>query len=221
MAAASAQLKARTVRSPLLLVMPALAAYLLPGAGAVMIYDRAAILDGEIWRLLTGHWVHFSASHLLCDAAVLAVIAFLCELRGYRHLPALCLLAAPAIGLAMLLLLPDLAEYGGLSGIAMAGIVYFALHALRDAEPWRELGLGILLLAGAKLVFDFCLGQFLLVDTGTSSVLPVPLSHLTGAACGVVAWLWSSRKGRVPRRRGVPMKTPGSILRLPRQRSTL
>ena len=135
---------------PVALVACALAAYLSPGLSAIVIYDRSAILAGELWRLLTGHWVHFSASHLLSDLVVFGVAGWLIEARGYRFFPALCGIAALAISLAMLAALPELAQYGGLSGVAMASTVYLALHGLRDAAPWRWIGVGLLALAIGK-----------------------------------------------------------------------
>src|SRR4051812_25687175 len=58
-----------------LLIFPlAFAIHLAPGFKAWLIYDRAAILHGELWRLWTGHLVHFSNSHLLLDASVCGIV---------------------------------------------------------------------------------------------------------------------------------------------------
>ena len=42
-------------------------------AAAVLRYERAAVLSGEAWRLLTGHLVHADRSHLLWN--VLGLVA--------------------------------------------------------------------------------------------------------------------------------------------------
>jgi len=180
-----------------LLVAPALVAYLLPGMGAAMMYDRSAILAGESWRLVTGHWVHFSASHLLWDALVLAVTGWLIESRAYRHFVLLSLLSALAIGLVMLISLPDMATYGGLSGIAMASTVYLALHGWREAGPGRAMWLAILLLCAGRLLLDTWLVQFSVVRIDDPHVVPVPASHFIGAATGLLVYLWSIAKNRL------------------------
>lgn len=193
MAASATQLNARPLaRWAVLFLVPALVVYLLPSVGAAMIYDRSAILAGELWRLLTGHWVHFSASHLFYDVAILGVTTWIIEFRGYRYFLALCLLSALAISIVMLVSLPDMAFYGGLSGIAMASTVYLALHGWREAEPWRGICLCILLLSVGKLVLDASIGHFAVVNIEDISIAPVPLSHLTGAVSGVVVYLWSA-----------------------------
>jgi len=53
----------------------ALALYLLAGpAPEAWVYDRMAIADGELWRLMTGHLVHADGSHALWDIAALALL---------------------------------------------------------------------------------------------------------------------------------------------------
>jgi hypothetical protein len=38
-------------------------------------FNRPAILHGEIWRTLTGHFTHWTASHLFWDIIVFLVLA--------------------------------------------------------------------------------------------------------------------------------------------------
>ena len=40
-------------------------------------YERSAILDGELWRLLTGHLVHGNAWHLALNVAGMGLVALL------------------------------------------------------------------------------------------------------------------------------------------------
>src|SRR5258706_16337269 len=40
-----------------------------PPWAAQLQYERASIGAGEWWRLLTAHWVHLGARHLLLDVA--------------------------------------------------------------------------------------------------------------------------------------------------------
>jgi len=180
---------------PVLLVLPALTAYLAPGAEHLLVYDRGAILHGELWRLVTGHWVHFSPGQLFWDAGVLAVTARLIEWRGCHRFPVVCLLSAPAMSLAMLLFLPDLVRYGGLSGLALTGTVFWGLQEWREAANRDWLGPAVLLLVLAKLGFELTSGCTLFVDYASGPVSPVPLSHLFGALCGVAGYFWPAKTG--------------------------
>jgi len=176
---------------PVLVVVSALVVYLLPDVGTALVYDRSAILSGELWRLVTGHWVHFSVSQLFYDVTVLGITGWIIESRGYRYFAALCLLSALSISFAMLALLPDMAFYGGVSGIAMASTVYLALQWLGKPAPWRWVGLSILLLCVGKLIFEASIGHFILVPLKDDWVV-VPLSHLVGTFSGLIMYLWST-----------------------------
>jgi rhomboid family GlyGly-CTERM serine protease len=190
MAASTTRLSARRFLGwPAATIVCALAVCSLPGAGAALVYDRAAILDGEVWRLVTGHWVHFSARHLFCDVTVLAITGWLIGCRGDRAFPAVCLLASVSISLALLVFMPDMAYYGGVSGIAMASTVYLALQALHEPAPWRGAAVSVLLVCVAKVVLEAVTGDFTLAGLGRARVVPVPLSHLVGAASGVAVYL--------------------------------
>lgn len=178
---------------PALVVVSALVVYLLPGAGAALVYDRSAILTGELWRLVTGHWVHFSTSHLFYDVTVLGITGWVIKIQGYRYFMALCLFSALSISLVMLVFLPDMAFYGGLSGISMASTVYLALKGLREPTPWFWVGIFVLLLCVGKLAFDASIGHFALANFEDDLVVPVPLSHFVGVASGLVVYLWSVR----------------------------
>ena len=173
--------------------------------GELLIYDRAAILHGQWWRLVTGSWVHFSASHLLADGFVVGVTAALIQARAERHLLMVCLLSAMAIGVANLLWLPEMSRYGGLSGVAMATTVYLGLQGLGAIKPWRELSVALLLLCPGKLALDATMDGFTLIDVvsdaasdvasdaASSAIVPAPLSNV-GALCGAAVFLWSYRR---------------------------
>lgn len=42
----------------------------IPGVAGLRVNNRAVILHGEAWRIVTGHAVHFSSAHLLANAPV-------------------------------------------------------------------------------------------------------------------------------------------------------
>lgn len=113
------------------LVCLALAA--LPVVG-VLACDRSAVLAGEIWRLWSGHLVHFSPAHLLLDVTVLAVAGAVAERElGSRFVLAALAFGMPVLAALLLLAEPSLAEYRGCSGIAVL------LAAAAMVSLWRRL----------------------------------------------------------------------------------
>jgi rhomboid family GlyGly-CTERM serine protease len=91
-------------------------------------YERMAVLQGQYWRLLTGHFVHGSGQHLLLNAVGLGLIAALFP-REYPVRSWLLILASSivTIDLGFVLLEPQLQWYVGLSGVLHGALAAGAL----------------------------------------------------------------------------------------------
>jgi rhomboid family GlyGly-CTERM serine protease len=164
-----------------------------PQATHALRYDRAAILAGEGWRLVTAHLVHADAPHLAWNVAGLLLVWFLFA-REYSIRGWLGILFASTVAtdLGFLLLDPGLEWYVGFSGVLhgcmAAGLVAW-LRTVRD-----PLTVIIGALFAAKLVWEHIVGP--LPFTAASMSLPVVYeAHTYGALGGALAGLWM-----IPRR---------------------
>lgn len=166
----------------------ALVAYAWPGGAEILIYDRAALAHGEAWRLLSGHLVHYSAGHLLANLALVAPVALLVELRYRRDFVWLLLATALAIGCALFLQRPEIVEYAGLSGVALAFLVYACLRGLHEQRRWRIVCAAVLAVVCAKLWAESVWGWSVRDWRGTDAFVSVALSHLLGAATGAALY---------------------------------
>lgn len=171
----------------------------LPALQAALIYSRAAIDGGEVWRLATGNLVHLSPPHFYSDVAALLVIGTLIELRPHRHFAVLCAASAALIGLALYALAPGILLFGGLSGIVTAAVVFFCLHGLREPGARRWIYWTTLVCLLAKIGGELISGSsvLLLADAGQDFV-PVPLSHAVGAATALLLFVVARRPGVRP-----------------------
>ena len=162
----------------------------LPGADTALVFDRGALAAGEWWRLLTGHWVHWSANHLAWDVGTFVALGAACEMRSRRRFAACVLGSGLAISAAVFFLLPELAQYAGLSGIDCA------LFALLGAELWREqrradhriaavLAVALCVGLALKVGFEWWTGGTVFVADLGASIVPVPAAHVAGAAVGL------------------------------------
>jgi rhomboid family GlyGly-CTERM serine protease len=178
---------------PVLLVVT-LAAFYLAGPTAIesVRYDRAAVLGGEAWRLVTGHLVHADAAHFGWNVVGVLIVAVLFS-RDYtpRQWLVVLLASLAAIDLGFLLLEPQLDWYVGFSGVlhgmTAAGIVAW-LRATRDPVTWI-----IVSLFAAKLVYEHYAGA-LPFTSGSLSLPVVHEAHSYGAVGGLVAALWLGRR---------------------------
>ncbi|SPA49171.1 rhombosortase [Cupriavidus taiwanensis] len=170
----------------------------LPWWHAHGLYLRDAVrVDGQWWRLATAMWVHLDGHHWLADMlAATGVLAICARVARVRSL----LLVLVACGIAVQLVLlrvPAIAWYGGLSG---------ALHGL---ALWGALGLlrapGLARITGVLL----CLGVLAKVWVEQSWLAPVVfdpawgfgvvrVAHAAGAVAGLLCWVlqewWLARR---------------------------
>ena len=86
-------------------------------ATSVLQFEREGILHGEIWRLITGNFVHLSGSHALLNIAGLVLIWLLFG-HCYNNATWLIVLLSSLLTttLGLLVFNPELDWYVGLSG---------------------------------------------------------------------------------------------------------
>jgi rhomboid family GlyGly-CTERM serine protease len=169
----------------LLFALPATLLWLAPATHAPFLYDRVAISHGEWWRLWTGHWVHFSASHLLWNLVVMLVAGAWLERLQPGWLLRLALIVSPLLSLVLLFGEPAMQTYGGLSGLATSVVVLLALAQLRRRSPDRAWWWTILLLVAAKTGADAVRADSLFVAFGAQTVHPSVLVHAAGAVAAL------------------------------------
>jgi rhomboid family GlyGly-CTERM serine protease len=159
-----------------------------PALAATLVYDRAAILAGQWWRILTGHLVHFTGTHLAADLAGLVVAGGVVARNRRDGIGGLLVFAALGTGLVLLAFEPALVRYGGLSGIVWALIGYLAVDGMVAGGAWRWLCAAALGLLLARLGWEFAGGGGLVV----AGHAVVPLAHAAGLVSGMVFHLWQS-----------------------------
>jgi rhomboid family GlyGly-CTERM serine protease len=174
------------VAATLLIALPAL----LGGPGMSHAIDwQPSLAFSEPWRWWSAAWVHLSRMHWLINLGGAALVAVLgVAARVDRGAAVAWLLAWPLTHLG-LLLRPELAHYGGLSGVLHAGVAVIAVHLLFTNER-RARPVGALLALGllAKLIYETPWGPVLRHPAGWD-IAVAPLAHATGAAAGVLCAL--------------------------------
>ena len=172
----------------------AVVAWFVPGTFDALVYDRSLILGGQLWRAITSHWVHFSASHLFWNLVILVPAGVWLERRAPTVLRPTLLLSPLAIGLALLGFAPSLARYAGISGVASAVLVALAVHGLRTEPRARLLWLGVLVLFFAKVAVEAFAHRPLNPELAALAIRSVPLAHLVGAFVGVGTVLTAKKR---------------------------
>jgi rhomboid family GlyGly-CTERM serine protease len=152
----------------------------------LLAYHRASILRGELWRLLTGHFVHANGAHLLWNLGATALVS----LAVARALSARSwLVAALAVALgcsaAVLLLQPQVRVMTGLSGLLHGLLAAGAAADIRRGERMGWVFLGVL---AAKVGWEQLAGPSALTRSALGGEIAVG-AHAFGALTGLVAGL--------------------------------
>ena len=168
-----------------------------PALAPALLYERAAVLRGEFWRLWSGHLVHFGVSHLFWNLVVFTLASVWAERLAPGRTRLLLALAPGIIGLALLALDPALQTYGGLSGVASAALAFLAFTQLAQKLSDRWFWWAVLALILLKIAAEFAVDQPLFARFAAAGIRPVPLAHLAG-------FLTASTIHRTQRRRRAP-----------------
>jgi len=179
----------RSVSCSLALVLPAAAILAWPSLACELEYDRVAIGNGELWRIVTCQWTHWNLDHFLWNALVFLSLGTLCE-RYSRRRFAVCITAsAVLIPLAVWLWLLDMLHFRGLSGIDSA--LFVLLTVQLAGTRGRSTAAAAICLLTAFVIKTYCEVSFndTIFVNSHGAFVPVPLAHIVGGAVGIAVGL--------------------------------
>jgi membrane associated rhomboid family serine protease len=167
-------------------------------AGDALVGERVALAHGEWWRLWTAHLVHFSGGHLWWSGLVWLVAGAWMEREDRRGWCWAVGVGAPLVTLAALAGDPEIARYGGLSGLACIPVTWAAGLLWRSGDAARRVaGAGVFALLAGKVVAEWMSGGALLARFGAEAgeVRPALWAHVAGAAAGLVSGARAGLRG--------------------------
>jgi rhomboid family GlyGly-CTERM serine protease len=185
----------------LLLVAGSLLAWTVPAAGLDW---QPGLASSQPWRAWTAAFVHWSPLHLGANVLGAVVVAALGWAGQAPPRAAAAWAAAWPLTQWGLLLRPELAHFGGLSGVLHAGVAVVVVWlVVRTRGRPRMLGAAIGLGLLAKILLETPWGPTLRHGNGWD-IAVAPLAHATGAlaglVCGLVGCLWCALLARPWRR---------------------
>ncbi len=175
-------------------------------ARETLIFRRGPIEAGEWWRLVTGHWVHYSMSHLFWNAALIGIAGSLLETADLRRWRSCLACSLAMLGPGFLFLAPGLSSYAGLSGIAAACLTTLALSRLEQKADPAWIWYGLLSALPLKIGLETALASPLFTTFSDAGIRVLPQAHLLGMIAGGLAFTignprWSVVPGMVPVKR--------------------
>jgi rhomboid family GlyGly-CTERM serine protease len=161
-------------------------------AGAVI--ADARIAHGQLWRAVTGPFVHATWGHLVRDLALVALagVAYEEPLRSRRALLFIAGLALP--GLAVLAA-GHAQWYCGLSGLSHALLAAALSYELANRRgPARALVAVLCAVCAVKPLYELVTGAPAFAMSLGPDVVQVPLAHAVGVIVGIPCGLLAARR---------------------------
>ncbi len=161
-------------------------------------YTRDGVAGGELWRLVTGHFVHLGWTHMWLNLAGLALVVWLVGgVFGWVRWLLVLGLTVLIIDVGFWFLYPNLAWYVGLSGVLHGLLVGGLLKGVVERDRESMILLGFVL---AKLAWEQFSGGPLPGSEATSGGNVIVNAHLYGAVGGALAGtlLWRSARSTRP-----------------------
>lgn len=158
------------------------AALYFSGLETTLAYQRDLIKDGQVWRLLTGNFLHTNHWHLLMNVAGLWTIVLLHEVH-YRAKDLAILIAVLALmqGLSLLIFFPETKGYVGLSGVLHGLFIY---GAVRDINHGMKTGYLLTLGVIVKVAYEQIYGASHEI-TALIGARVATESHFIGVVSGI------------------------------------
>ena len=161
----------------------------------VLQYNRSHIGTGELWRLVTSHWSHWSFDHLLWCTVTFIILGSICERFNWKGFIFTLLASLIFLPLVIWLFKPNMHYYRGLSGICSALYICASIYLVKDAFSSKNLTLllfsgGSIMLFIFKILYESICGQAIFVHNN-NLFHPVPLVHLTGGLVGLFSALFT------------------------------
>ena len=153
-------------------------------------YERDWTSTGEIWRLVTAHWVHVGWLHLLLNGLGLVICVSLTK-PGWSTRRWLTVSITMATGISIMLTLfnPEVRDYAGYSGV-LYGLYVLAAISLFSGD---RLIAGLII---AAIVIKVFMEQFQFYDFNTGNIIGARVvvdAHLYGLLMAIaIALVWAT-----------------------------
>ena len=156
-----------------------------------LFFDQPAILNGDLFRLVSGHFVHVDTEHLIWNTLALLILSSIIEIRSRKLLVISFVMGIFSVTLFLFSPWSKITIYCGLSGV-LNTLLVIALWMIwtETKSTWIIVTFAVCLL---KVLIEMATNQSVI---STISWPPSPEAHCAGLIGGIIilAMLKAHRK---------------------------
>ncbi|MBI5150570.1 MAG: rhombosortase [Candidatus Omnitrophica bacterium] len=146
-----------------------------------LLFNRDAVIRGELWRFLTGHFVHCSFEHLFWDLAAFVILGTAVELNDRHALIPSLAWSCLAVSVWLLWGEGKWTTYCGLSGALNGLLVVAAMMLWRQTR--QNMYVVVIFATVAKIIFEFTTHKTIFTSLSSQAV---PSAHAAGVVIGAL-----------------------------------
>lgn len=168
----------------LAITLLSLSSFLLPNLDKSLEWNRAAISNGEFWRIFTGHITHWTSSHLIWDTLVFVILGLILEKKSRPTFVALLILSPLSAHIA-LQFYSSFELYRGLSAIDTSLYtlgLYFTISRGHQSQNKTLCAFGYLGLLAmfSKISYELILREPVFADNLGTEIQVATVTHMSG-----------------------------------------
>ena len=154
----------------------------------ILLYDRAAIADGQWWRVWSGHLVHFGWPHFVADVGLFLILGYVLGSTQAKLGPLVLFLLPVVISASVYFFDPQMLRYGGLSAVDLALLLFIAGQGWQ--HDWKDwFWPAVLTIYAGEIVLESTLGRGRgggLIRFDDPEIHVATSAHLAAAACAML-----------------------------------
>jgi len=151
-------------------------------------YQRDLIINGELWRGLSSHFLHTNLNHYLLNISAV-ILLWMLHGQFYTHINYLVIFIVCAVTttFGVYTFSPEITQYVGLSGV-LHGV--FVWGAIKDIQHKEKTGYFLLAAVLVKVIYEQFAGPSEDISTLISATVAID-AHLWGMIGGLLIGLTS------------------------------
>ncbi len=147
----------------------------------LLVLDKEALRQGELWRFFTGHFVHFNFDHIVWDMLAFLILGSVIELHRRCYFIFSLLACCSVVSLWICFGATRISAYCGLSGALTGLLVVAAMIQWKSSH--NKIFIYVILATIGKIVFEMVTRQTIFTDLSSKAV---PSAHAAGFVAGVI-----------------------------------
>ena len=170
--------------------------YYLPGGFDLFVLDRMLVQQGEWWRLVSGHFTHYSFEHFFLNLLLFVPVSFVIERQKKFEYYLLIPILIIALDSYQWIFMKEMIRYAGLSGILTGIAGYLFLVEINKTVAVKIQWYILLFLLVLKILYEFYSHESVFIEGQQQVFSVVPEVHAMSLVTAIIYFMFLNRSSK-------------------------